>query len=148
MAYNNYYPATYQQLYPQTIQQPMYQQQAQPSAQIQTMPQNSNTITWVQGEAGAKAYPLAPASNVLLMDSEKDQFFIKSTDPSGMPMPLRTFEYKEIVPVEVKQSHDAPQIDMSEYAKKEDVAEIKRMLEDLSRQNKQRGERNNGKQSV
>lgn len=143
MAYNNYlYPASYQTLYPQTVQ-PMYQQQAQAAP----MPQSNNSITWVQGEVGAKAYPLAPASNVLLMDSDGDYFYIKSTDASGMPMPLRTFEYKEIVPttdvVDVKQSHDAPQIDMSGFATKEDIEEIRRMLEDMK--TKTTKERSNGK---
>lgn len=146
MAYNNYYPATYTPMYPQqVVQQPMYQQQAQPMPPVA---QTSSSITWVQGEAGAKAHPLAPGSNALLMDAERDFFYIKSTDPSGMPMPLRIFEYKEVVPVEAKQSHDAPPVDLSEYAKKEDVVEIRKMLEDLTRQNRQRGDRNNGKQSV
>ena len=30
------------------------------------------------------------------MDSESQKFYIKSADNSGMPMPLRTFEYKEV----------------------------------------------------
>jgi len=61
-----------------------YQQQAQ-----------SNTINWVQGEAGAKSFLVAPGQSVLLMDSESSVFYIKSSDASGMPMPLRVFEYKE-----------------------------------------------------
>ena len=32
---------------------------------------------------------------MLLMDSEKHSFYIKSTDQSGMPMPLRIFDYTE-----------------------------------------------------
>lgn len=149
MAYNNYlYPATYQPLYPQTIQ-PMYQQQAQPISQP-TM-QSGNSITWVQGETGAKAYPLAPASNVLLMDSEQDVFYLKSTDASGMPMPLRTFEYKEVLPasevVETKHSHDVQEVDMSMYATKDEISEIRRLLEEMKRK-QGKGDRSNGKQSV
>ena len=49
---------------------------------------------WVQGEAGAKAYPVAPGNSVLLMDSERNVFYIKSADQSGMPM-MRTFDYTE-----------------------------------------------------
>ena len=56
----------------------------------------NNGILWVQGEAGAKAYPVASGSSVLLMDSENENFYIKSTDISGMPMPLRVFKYEEI----------------------------------------------------
>ena len=29
------------------------------------------------------------------MDSEGERFYLKSADASGMPMPLRIFEYKE-----------------------------------------------------
>ena len=31
----------------------------------------------------------------MLMDSESNTFYIKSSDNSGMPMPLRIFDYKE-----------------------------------------------------
>ena len=58
--------------------------------------QQSNSITWVQGEAGAKAYPVQAGTSALLMDSESEYFYIKSTDNSGMPQPLRKFQYKEI----------------------------------------------------
>ena len=57
--------------------------------------QSSNGIIWVQGEEGAKAYMVAPGNSVLLMDSENSAFYIKSTDNSGMPMPLRIFDYTE-----------------------------------------------------
>ena len=56
----------------------------------------NNGITWVQGEAGAKSYLVGAGNSVLLMDSEQSRFYIKSTDTSGMPMPLRIFEYTEI----------------------------------------------------
>ena len=59
-------------------------------------PQGQNSqITWVQGEAAAKAYPVGSGQSVLLMDSEDNVFYIKSTDQSGMPQPLRVFEYSE-----------------------------------------------------
>lgn len=58
--------------------------------------QNGSGIMWVQGEAGAKSYLVGAGQSVLLMDSESSRFYIKSTDNSGMPMPLRVFEYKEI----------------------------------------------------
>ena len=38
---------------------------------------------------------VAAGNSVLLMDSENSAFYIKSTDASGMPMPLRAFDYKE-----------------------------------------------------
>lgn len=60
----------------------------------QNVPSN-NGIVWVQGEAGAKSYLVGAGQSVLLMDSESSTFYIKSTDNSGMPMPLRVFDYKE-----------------------------------------------------
>ena len=80
MAYNNYYP----QFYPTT--QPQYPVQQQPS---------NNGINWVLGETAAKSYAVAPGQSMLLMDSENPVFYIKSTDQSGMPLPLRVFDYTE-----------------------------------------------------
>ena len=65
----------------------------------QTVPsqtQPTNSLIWVQGEAGAKSYLVAPNATVMLMDSEGDRFYLKSADASGMPLPLRVFEYKEV----------------------------------------------------
>lgn len=73
MAFNNYFPATYQ-----PYQYPQYQQ-----AQAQ-QPVN-NGIIWVQGEAGAKSYLVAPNTTVQLWDSESQTIFLKSADSSGMP---------------------------------------------------------------
>lgn len=54
-------------------------------------------IVWVH-ESEALSYPVAPNSSVLLMDRDKQQFYIKSADASGMPLPLRTFTYTESAP--------------------------------------------------
>lgn len=60
-----------------------------------TQDNGGNGLVWVQGEAAAKAYPVAPSKTTLLMDSEKSTFYLKSADGSGMPMPLRVFDYTE-----------------------------------------------------
>ena len=78
MAYNNYFP----QYIPSAVP---YGQQ----------PQNQNGITWVQGEQAAKSYPVAAGQSILLLDSEASTFYIKSTDQSGMPLPLRIFDFTE-----------------------------------------------------
>ena len=65
MAYNYGFPATYQ---------PMYQP-----------PQQQSGIIWVSGEAGAKAYLVAPNNTVQLWDSESQTIYLKSADASGMP---------------------------------------------------------------
>lgn len=92
MAYNNYIPQFYNPMYMAPTPQ-MPPQAAQ-------MPQNgvvtsNNGITWVQGEAAAKSHPVASGQSALLMDSEESVFYIKSMDQSGMPLPLRIFDYKE-----------------------------------------------------
>lgn len=92
MAYNNGFPMTYQQMYPQYNFVPQ-QQMTQPV--VPQQPVNDNGILWVQGEAGAKSWAVAPGKSVMLMDSESNTFYIKSSDNSGMPMPLRIFDYKE-----------------------------------------------------
>lgn len=63
--------------------------------------QHENGILWVQGEAGAKSFAVAPGRSVMLMDSEQDRFYIKTADASGMPMPLRIFEYKEVTQTDI-----------------------------------------------
>ena len=101
MPYNPYayqMPTYYSQPMPDNLtqlrqgvgyQSPMMQQ---PTAQTA---QAAPSIIWVQGEEGAKAYMVAAGNSVLLMDSENSAFYIKSTDASGMPLPLRVFDYKE-----------------------------------------------------
>lgn len=80
------------------LRQAAYPQQ-QPTAQ-QTAP-----IIWVQGEEGAKAYMVAAGNSVLLMDSENSTFYIKSTDASGMPQPLRVLTTRN-----ARQARNSPHI--------------------------------------
>lgn len=91
MAYNSYFP---QQYYPQYYGNQQMPQNA-PNLASNAQQQINNQIIWVQGEAAAKAYPVASGQSVQLMDSEESVFYIKSTDQSGMPQPLRIFDYKE-----------------------------------------------------
>ena len=76
MAYFNGFPATYQQMY--------QAQQYQAPVQAPQQPQQSGII-WVQGEAAAKSYLVAPGSTVQLWDSEEKIIYLKSADASGMP---------------------------------------------------------------
>jgi len=46
---------------------------------------NPSNLTWVQGEAGAKSYLVAPNSTATLWDSEAQTIYLKSADASGMP---------------------------------------------------------------
>ena len=75
--------------------QPGYYGQAMPDQLAQLRQNAYQQPMMVQGEEGAKAYMVAAGNSVLLMDSENSAFYIKSTDASGMPLPLRVFDYKE-----------------------------------------------------
>ena len=81
-------------------------------------------IVWVQGEAGAKSYLVGAGQSVLLMDAEKSTFYIKSTDVSGMPLPLRVFDYTERTQAAPGQAQAAPEyVTREEFNKK--IAELK-----------------------
>ena len=67
----------------------------QPPMPSQPMQQQYSQIIWVSGEAGAKSYLVAPGNTVMLLDAENFVFYLKSADASGMPLPLRIFDYKE-----------------------------------------------------
>lgn len=108
MAYNYYNPNAYVPI-PYTGYQP------QPSITINAPPTPPTTgsavqpptqiaapvtdygssITWVQGEVGARAYPVPAGTAKMLMDSEQPVFYIKTVDISGIPMPLRVFDFVE-----------------------------------------------------
>ena len=78
----NNFPATYQNQYYPQMQMP----------QTQQMSMNNNSIIWVQGEAGAKSYLVAPNTTVQLWDSEAQTIYLKSADASGMPS-IKTLDY-------------------------------------------------------
>ena len=89
--------------------------------QQQTQPAPPPTFPlWVQGEAGAKAFPVAPGSSVILMDSERNTFYIKAADPSGMPS-MRAFDYVERTapqnpPVQAAQPQQGDYVTRAEFA--------------------------------
>lgn len=96
MAYNYYpYPQPYQDRLSQL--QTQYQQTIPQVQQMAPQPQINQGLLWVQGEAAAKSYLVAPNTTVLLMDADAQKFYLKSTDSAGMPN-LRTFEYVEVFP--------------------------------------------------
>lgn len=90
----------------------------------------NNGINWVQGEAAARAFQVNPGGKVLLLDSEKDVFYIKSIDTSGRPLSFRTFEYKEIFPETSKNISQASQ-ENTEFITKQEFEERISELEEL-----------------
>ncbi len=134
MAYNNYFPVGYQPYYQQAYS-PVYQPQMGQSeaalgqAQVNSQPTAStpqNGIIWVQGEAGAKAYPVAPNNTVQLWDSENQIIYLKSADMSGMPsMKILDYTIRE----SQQRTNAIAKTDMSAYITREEfekkIAELK-----------------------
>ena len=107
MAYN-FFPAGYQP----------YNVAPQPQAQ-------SNPMNWVSGEAGAKAYLVAPNQSVILWDSEEQVIYLKSADASGMPS-MKTLDYT------IRDSQGSTEIlPQGDFATKEDISLIKDEIEAL-----------------
>lgn len=98
-SYYPQYPSAYQQGYSQPMQDQLMQYR-QMGQQMQNPPQNvpqqpvESPFNWVQGEAGAKAYLVAPNSTVVLWDSESEVIYVKTANPNGMPS-MRVFDYTE-----------------------------------------------------
>lgn len=63
-----------------------------PQSFQQAQPQPQSSIIWVQGEAGAKSYLVAPNTTVQLWDSESQTIYLKSADAAGMPS-IKVIDY-------------------------------------------------------
>ena len=88
----NQYKGPYQQ-FPQ-ISQPIPQQIQQTIQPVPTSPKSNNDIIWVQGEAGAKGYLVAPSNTVVLWDTENPTIYVKSADGNGIPS-MRVLDFTE-----------------------------------------------------
>lgn len=135
MAYNNYFPIGYQPMYPQYAPQgtqgapDAYMQQAQ--ANTRGMNQSAQSgIIWVQGEAGAKAYPVAPNTTVQLWDSENQVIYLKSADASGMPS-MKTLDYTIR---DAAGGNNALKQDMSIYITRDEFEEALEKLREVKRE--------------
>lgn len=89
-------------------------------------PPTNNGIIWVQGEAGAKSYLVAPNSTVQLWDSESQTVYLKSADASGMPS-MKILDYT-IRPDTSQKTLTEPH---SEFATKDDIDSIWKAIESL-----------------
>ena len=120
MAYG--FPVGYQQYYPNTFNN-------YPINQNVGATQNSALI-WVQGEAGAKSYMVAPNQTVTLWDSEQNIIYIKSADASGMPA-IKILDYTIRENSTQKTNKEKLQDD---FATKEDVSKEIKRLEEMIRE--------------
>lgn len=114
-------------------------QQYQTQLPMQQPRQDANGLIWVQGEAGAKSWFVAPGATVLLMDSENPRFYMKSADMNGVPA-MRTFEYNEVgapKPQEVTQTANFVTLDEFNEFKEEVLNKLSEPVEvSLSRKKK------------
>jgi len=92
--------------------------------------QQATGINWVQGIDAAKAYIVAAGNSVLLLDSESQCFYIKSTDANGMPQPLRIFDYTE------RTVDAAGNVSRETYATKDEVSELLERIKKLENRRK------------
>ena len=124
MANNYYFPQGYQpmQYYPQNQQIMQQPQMQQPQPQQQAV----TDIKWVQGEAGAKSYMVAPNTSVTLWDSESQVIYIKSANASGLPT-MTVIDYT----IRTDPSQTRPAVATSDFATKEDVSHLKEEIESL-----------------
>lgn len=123
MAYNNYFPATYQPTYyPQNAYQTQFQapQAPQMTQQVQQTQPTQNGFIRVQNENEARMYPVAPGNSVAFIDENRPYCYTKTVDQSQLDRPK--FEKYRLVKEE-----DAPNLEPTpiiEYAPKSDLAPI------------------------
>jgi len=117
---NNFYGNPYG-VYPQGYNSPMVPQQTQ-------TPRPG--INWVNGEEGARAFQIAPNSNVMLLDAENEgMFYIKSADNIGM-CTIRTFRYSEVIDTQPQPVQRTDNF-MNQYATKQELQELKDVINSL-----------------
>jgi len=96
----------------------------QPTYTKPVIPQNQNTqlntFQWVQGQAGAEAYPVAPGASVILMDSNAPVIYYKSADQSGRYLPMKTYDLVERTEP-VQGPNEASSIDTSAFVKRDEI---------------------------
>lgn len=121
-SYTQPVPDQLAQLRQNQLQQPVVQQPQLPMANQPQQPDNGGII-WVQGEAGAKAYLVAPGCTVQLWDSENPVIYLKSADMSGMPS-MRVLDYIERGGPPASKAAPAPAVDMSQFITRDELENI------------------------
>lgn len=137
------YPAAYS-AYPAAYQQAAQQPQAAYQAA---------GICWVDGEVGAKAQQLPAGWDITkpfpMWDTNDQVIYLKSFNSMGMPNPLTKLHYtieepSRPAPMSTQASLPAAAADMSAYARKEDLLQLREEIKAII----QKEGRSNGKSSV
>lgn len=120
---------------PMAQQLSMMPQQMPPQMAPQVNPTPATNVInnkiWVQGEAGAKSYLVAPNTDVTLWDSEAQVIYLKAADASGLPS-MKILDYT-IRGAETPKMPLEPQpaVDLTGYVLKSDFDALKEELEAL-----------------
>lgn len=105
---NSYYPYA-NPYYAQGAVPDMLSQMKAPFQMPQPVPTQikpMSDIIWVQGEAGAKGYLVAPNNTVVLWDTESPTIYVKTADGTGIPsMKILDFTERTEAPKSPPASH-------------------------------------------
>lgn len=123
----------------QLRQNPLMQTQQMPGMQPQMQqPQTAqNGINWVQGEAAAKSFPVAPGAIVTLWDSEQPTIYVKSADNTGMPT-MKILDYSERLQA-ARMPQNAANAVPQDYVTREEFAALAARVEEY--ENKKQGKK-------
>lgn len=167
MAYNSYFPATYQPQYfggnpyyqqmqqQQMMQQQAQQQQPQQTAQVQQSPSiQQSGFVLVQSEQEARSYPVAPGNSVTFKDENAPFCYVKTMGFSQLDRP--TFERYRLVkedtpttPQNAPTSADSTEGDKNTaYALKSDLGAIWSEIDAIKEKLKAQGEKKPAKKKL
>ena len=124
--YYGYQP--YQPYKPPMADQLMQLRQNQYQPNMQQVPQQqAPSIVWVQSEAEAMTYPIAPNNAVTLWDSNAPVIYLKQADASGKPsMKIYDLVERNSRPVQTMQTQAV------EYATKDELAALAARLDAIT----------------
>lgn len=124
--YYGYQP--YQPYQPPMADQLMQLRQNQYQPNMQQVPQQqAPSIVWVQSEAEAMTYPIAPNNAVTLWDSNAPVIYLKQADASGKPsMKIYDLVERNSRPVQTMQTQAV------EYATKDELAALAARLDAIA----------------
>lgn len=114
----------------------------------QSYTNNPETMHWVEDEAGAKTFqqPSWLPANVpiALWDQTEKKIFLKSWNQMGMANPMQELDYEikeRTNPALLPQAISGDTQDMSRYATKDDIEELKKEIRNMNRnRNDNRGD--------
>lgn len=145
MAYNNFYPATYQPYqYPQQYQYQNFQQIPQPmnnyQGNMQQQPQqiqNGGFIS-VHNIQEAINYPVAPGNSVTFKDENSPYIYVKTKGFSQLEEPIfkkfRLIEESDTQPQESTTTVTEQAVNYADFAKQADVTALWSEIEMLKKQ--------------